>query len=431
MNKEIRQAFTILRKVYDNGAFAGIELNKTIQREHGSSNTKLVTKIVYGVIERDIALEYIVGQYVKNKPDKLALLILKIGTYIIYNINSIPDFACVNELVDITKSVLPRSIAGFVNGTLKNIAKKNAKLPDKNSDYKKYLSVRYSYPMWVIEKLLAEHDENFVEEMLGYSLTTLTHIRVLTDQISVTDFVTILDQYRVEHQPSSLDYTMYVEYSELLTIPNISKYYIVQGLPSIITANNVPDDAQSILDLCASPGGKSVLVAQNNPESKIISCDISEGRVSLIEKYAHAYDIKNIQVMINDATVYRPEWQDQFDMVICDVPCSNLGIANKKPDILLNRQAESVTELTNIQLQILQNAAKYVKTGGDMIYSTCSILKEENEMIVGKFLQNNKNFKIMDVDTYGVQTEEYHKLRTFYPHISNCEGFFIGRLRKG
>ncbi|MBE5735014.1 MAG: 16S rRNA (cytosine(967)-C(5))-methyltransferase RsmB [Clostridiales bacterium] len=430
MNKEIRQAYTILRKVYENGAYAGIELNKTIQREHSTSNTKLVTKIVYGVIEKDISLEYIINQYVKKSPDKLAVLLLKIGTYIMYYLNSIPDFACVNELVNIAKAVMPKYVAGFINGTLKNIAKRNATMPSKDKDYLLYLSVKYSYPIWAIEELINDHDTDFVENFLNCELTTLTHIRVLEDKMTIEDFIAKLDENKVKHIKSAYKNTMYVEYSELLNIPNISKCYVVQGLPSIITANNVRRDAKRVLDLCAAPGGKSVLIAQNNPDAQVVSCDVSDMRVDLINKYAHTYDIDNITTIINDATIYRKDWENSFDVVLCDVPCSNLGITNKKPDVLLNRTKDSIKELSNIQLQILENGAKYVKSGGELIYSTCSILKAENEKIVGIFLKNNKNYKIIDVETNGVETEVYHKLRTFYPHISGCEGFFIGRLRR-
>ncbi len=430
MNKEIRQAYTILKKVYENGAYAGIELNKTILREHTSSNSKLVTKIVYGVIEKDITLDYIVSQYIKNKPEKSAMLLLKMGTYIMYYLNSIPDFACVNELVDIAKAVGSRYVAGFVNGTLKSIAKRNAKLPDKKDDYVKYLSIKYSYPEWAIKKLINQHDMEFVEDFLQCELTTLTHIRVLSERIAVADFIKTLDDHNVKYEKSVLNNTLYVEYSELLKVSNLNKCYIVQGLPSIVTASNVKEDALDVLDLCSAPGGKSVFVAQNNPNCKVLACDVSEGRVELIKKYVQAYNVNNVTTCINDATVFKAEWENKFDVVICDVPCSNMGITNKKPDVLLNRSEESVKELEALQLAILKNGAKYVKKGGELIYSTCSILKEENEIVVGKFLKENKEYKIVDVDTFGVKTDEYHKLRTFYPHISGCEGFFIGRLRK-
>ncbi len=430
MNKEIRQAYAILKKVYFQQSYAGIELNKTISRERENSNTKLVTKIVYGVIENDIQLQYIIDLFTKAKPEDEINLLLKIGTYIIKNINSIPEFACVNEIVEIAKAIKNTKIAGFVNATLKNICKTKVKFPDRNKNIIKYFSVIYSYPEWVIEELLREHDENFVENLLAHELTTLTHIRILTERISVEDFIKILDEKKIEYHKSAYDNTFYVEYSSLIKMSELHDKYIVQGLPSIITANNVPKESKLILDLCASPGGKSVLMAQNNPDSIIYACDVSDNRVELINKYAKSYDVTNIKIFQNDATILKEDWIEKFDTVLCDVPCSNLGIANKKPDVLLNRSKESVGELKDIQLNILQTASDYVKKGGVLIYSTCSIMKEENEKVIGKFLQSHNNFVLTEVDTHGVEVEKYHNLCTFYPHISNCEGFFIGRLKK-
>ena len=430
MNKEIRQAYAILKKVYKDKAYAGIELNKTLNRETFNINSKLITKIVYGVIEKDIYLDYVISKFIKSKPDSNVLLLLKIGTYILHNVNSIPNFACVNEIVEIAKIENHKGTAGFVNATLKNIAKQAVILPDKKKNFKLYLSVKYSCPMWLIEDLLNEHNEEFVEELISAELTTLTHIRILVDKISISDFKNYLIKNNIEHIDSCFEETLYVEYSELLKLSELKGKYIVQGLPSIITAKNIANNSKNILDLCASPGGKSIYIAQQNPDSIVTSCDINEGRVELIKKYAHTYNVKNIDIKINDATKLNKEWIEKFDTVICDVPCSNLGIANKKPDVLLNRNENTVSSLQKTQLEILKTASNYVKPGGILIYSTCSIMREENEKIVGLFLQQNKDFKTSSVDTFGVDVEKYHNLVTFYPHKSKCEGFFIGRMIK-
>lgn len=430
MNKEIRQAYAILKKVYNDQSFAGIELNKTIRREYGNVNTNLITKIVYGVIEKDVYLDYAINQFVSSKPKKDVSLLLKLGTYILKFLDSIPAFACVDEIVEITKLSHNKTLAGFVNATLKNISKKEIMLPAKENGLVQYLSIRYSYPEWIVEKLLKEHKEQFVEDLLAKELTTLTHIRVLKNKISIDDFLQLLTKNNVEYKISAFENTFYVEYSQLLKIKDIQDCYIVQGLPSMIVSKNIAEDSKKILDLCASPGGKSVLIAQENPNIEIISCDVSDFRVELINKYIQSYDIKNVKTCLNDATILREDWIEQFDTVMCDVPCSNLGIANKKPDVLLNRTSDGLKEIIELQLKIIETASKYVKPGGVLLYSTCSIMKEENEIIVGKFLQNNKKFKISNVNTYGVEVEKYHNLVTFYPHISNCEGFFIGRLVK-
>ena len=430
MNKEIRQAYAVLQKVYKKNAFAGIELNKTIQREQGNVNTKLVTKLVYGVIEKDITLNYFVSKFIKSYPSVDVEIILKLGAYILHNINSIPAYACINELVEMTKVISDKHTAGFVNATLKNIAKQKITYPDRDKDIVKYLSVRYSYPEWVVKQLLKEQTTDFVEELLSTNLSTLTHIRILEDKIDVPKFIEVLDRNKVEYTRSAMTDTLYVEYSELLKIGDLSKAYIVQGLPSMIVARNIKEGSINVLDLCASPGGKSVYIAQHNKNTMVTSCDVSDVRVELIKKYANTYNVKNIEVVKNDATVLREDWIGKYDTVLCDVPCSNLGIANKKPDVLINKDPNCIQEITDLQLQILKTASNYVKPGGVLLYSTCSILKEENEKIVGKFLQENKYYKILNIDTSGVDVVRYHNLCTFYPNISKCEGFFVSKLEK-
>ena len=431
MNKELYYIYLVLKKVYVEKAYAGIELNKVIKLHKNEINTGLITKIVYGVIENDIYLDYVISKFVSKKPDESINIILKIGAFSKENINSIPPFALVNELVNLTKKYENKFAGGFVNATLKNILKTPVQLPDKDKNIVEYLSIKYSYPVWLVRELIKDYKEEITEELLAKKLTTLTHIRVLEDKITIEDFKKYLKDKDIEFEKSAMANTFYVDYEKLLDYKELQNYYIVQGLPSIITANNLcVNQAVNILDLCSAPGGKSVLIAQNNPYANIVSADIYAHRIKRVEEYANRYGIKNIKTVLNDASKFKSEWVDKFDYVLCDVPCSNTGVVGKKPDVLLNRREENLKELSKLQYKILSNASKYVKKDGILVYSTCSILKDENINVIDKFLEENKDFKAVNVETFGVKVIEDNKTALFLPNISETEGFFIGRLKR-
>lgn len=425
MNKELRLSYDILKGVYFDNTYANILLNKSKSED---VNFALVTKIVYGVIEKDIYLEYLVKQNVKNAPKPSVMLLLKIGSFVIQNINSIPDYAVVNEIVDIAKQENDKYVGGFVNATLKNISQKPVKLPPKSLNSTKYYSVKYSCPEWIVEKLKKVFDEAELEKYFETTLTDLTHIRILD---GVEEFKKLLNDNKISFVDSQLKDCLYVDYSELLNHNQLSDHYTVQGLPSIICARALGAVPNSkVLDCTGAPGGKSGVVASIDNSIEVVSADIHMHRVLLINQYMKKLSLNNVNGVRQDATKYRDDWKEYFDFVLCDVPCSGVGVINKKPDIVLNRKPQDVVALASTQYQILSNNSRYVKRGGILQYSTCSILKEENEDVVNRFLKGNKDFELTAIETYGVEVKNNNNMYTFYPHISGTEGFFIARMKR-
>ena len=180
--------------------------------------------------------------------------------------------------------------------------------------------------------------------------------------------------------------------------------------------------------MCAAPGGKSVYLAQNK-NLEVYSCDIHKHRVELIKKYAESMDVK-LNTFVCDGTKFNKEWQDKFDFVMCDVPCSNLGVSRKKPDVFLNKSLADAKTLAGLQYQILENSAKYVKKGGVLQYSTCTILDYENKNVINKFLKNHKDFELTNIEFKDINITNDNNMYTFYPNLTKTEGFFIGRLRR-
>jgi 16S rRNA (cytosine967-C5)-methyltransferase len=221
---------------------------------------------------------------------------------------------------------------------------------------------------------------------------------------------------------------MYVDYAKLLKHDNLKSCYVVQGLPSIITCNVIGAEKGRLLDVCAAPGGKSVYLA-GNPNLQVYSCDIHPHRVDLIKKYANSIGVK-LKTCVQDATKLVEKWKDQFDYVMCDVPCSNIGVSRKKPDVFLNKSKADTKTLAGIQYQILENSANYVKSGGVLQYSTCTILEEENQKVIKKFLKNHNDFELTPIDFGEVNIHNDGNMYTFYPNLTKTEGFFIGRLKR-
>ena len=424
MNRELKISYEILSKVIIDKSYVSIELNKYLTKNSNKFNSALVTKIVYGVLEKDIMLEHFIGQFVKKMPKVELLILLKMVAYISKAINSIPPFALVNEIVTIAKSIDIHQ-SGFVNAVSKKLIDGKLVLPDKKN-LNKYLSVRYNYPEWVISELLKSHDIEFVTDLISKSLTNLTHIRVNLDKIQPDKFRQILQDKDITIKNSLYNYTMYVNYAKLLEYEELKEYYIVQGLPSIITCNVLAAKNGKVLDVCAAPGGKSVYLAQNK-DLQVYSCDIHRHRVELIKKYADNYNV-SLKTFVQDGTKLNNLWVDYFDYVLCDVPCSNIGVSRKKPDVFLNKTKSDMMTLAGIQYQILDNSANYVKVGGVLQYSTCTILDIENRCVIEKFLCNHPEFELTTIDFGSLNIHNNNNMYTFFPNMTDTEGFFVARM---
>lgn len=423
MNKELRVSYEVLKKVYLDGAYVSIELNKALEKSKGI-NTALVTKIIYGVLEKDITLEYFVSSFVSKMPKPELLILLKMVAYVSKSVGSIPSFALVNEVVEMAKGV-DRHQAGFVNAVSKKLIANKIVLPSK-SNYTLYLSIKYSYPEWVIKELLKTHDKDFVEALISENLPTDTHIRVRLDKITPSEFKSRLTEAGIRYADGLFDEVMYVDYGALLKT-ELKDFCVVQGLPSIITCKALDAKSGLVLDTCSAPGGKACYVASSR-DVTVYACDIHKHRVELIDKYAKSLGLDNIKTFAQDATKENKEWLGKFDYVMCDVPCSNLGVSRKKPDVFLNKSPNDTKTLAGLQYQILSSSAKYVKSGGVLQYSTCTILDIENGGVIDKFLATHPDFSLTEIDTMGLNISNDNGKYTFYPNLTHTEGFFIGRL---
>lgn len=406
--QDLLLSYRILNDIYTNRAYASIELGKSLEE---AKSKDFVTKLVYGVLEKDVQLNYYINLLTAKKPKNSIILVLKIGMYCIKYMNSMPDYATVSNCVLLAEKINKKQLKGFVNAVLKKYILVKDNLPEK---YEERLSVETSTPLWLVNLYLKEYGDE-TEKFLKCNHTTLEHVRINRRLYSIQELEkTLVDSGLVYKK--SIEDALYVQNSNVIRKLFDKGLVTIQSLTSMECAKSLDvKDGHKVLDVCAAPGGKSEYLSEL-AKIDLISCDIHDHRLNLIKSYFSRMHTQGCNVVKNNGTILREDYINKFDRVLCDVPCSGLGIIHKKPDILLNLERKDIDSLVDVQKGIINTSAKYVKKHGKLVYSTCTILKEENEEIVNEFLKENKEYKML-----------YQK--QFLPSEEH-DGFYIAVLEK-
>lgn len=424
MRKHIDSAYKILSKVYQDGTYSNMAFL-------GERVSDMSTRLVYGTLEENVKIDYILSQLIEKKPQKSVLTLLKIGTYALLNLSDVPKFAIVSECVEVAKSNGKGGASGFINAVLKKVADGKYSLP-KESD-ENYLSVKYSKPQWFCDKLEKQYGKEVARIILSAKSTTLEHIRINSRMATESDVEFLLKKNKTDFKKSDVggyivkanDTVRHMFDKGLVTFQSPSSILAVKAL-------GVTDGAQ-ILDICSAPGGKAVYMSELCPHGKVVACDLYPHRVALIQKYKNRMHTPNVKAVQADACVLNEEWKDAFDFVLCDAPCSCLGTFKKHPDVFLNKDESCISELAATQRQILENAAKYLKVSGAMVYSTCTLFEEENENVVHDFLEKNVDFVLEHISGLekidGGKYLDNKGMIQILPH-DEYDGFFIAKIRR-
>ena len=420
MRKHIDSAYKILSKVYQDGTYSNMAFL-------GERVSDMSTRLVYGTLEENVKIDYILSQLIEKKPQKSVLTLLKIGTYALLNLSDVPKFAIVSECVEVAKSNGKGGASGFINAVLKKVADGKYSLP-KESD-ENYLSVTYSKPQWFCDKLEKQYGKEVARIILSAKSTTLEHIRINSRMATESDVEFLLKKNKTDFKKSDVggyivkanDTVRHMFDKGLVTFQSPSSILAVKAL-------GVTDGAQN-LDICSAPGGKTFTVAEMmDGGGNITACDIYPSRLSLIEDGAKRLGIKSIHTLLNDGSVYNKDLP-LADKILCDAPCAGLGVIRRKPEIRFKTAAE-VDKLPEIQYSILTISAKYLKPGGVLVYSTCSLNKKENEDVFYRFLGEHKDFEPIRVLPEVERAAEDGDTLTLMPHIHGSDGFFISAFRR-
>ncbi|MDD2217179.1 MAG: 16S rRNA (cytosine(967)-C(5))-methyltransferase RsmB [Eubacteriales bacterium] len=425
MDANRKTAYHTLMDVEVKSAYSNISLNHNIILGKPSSPA-FVRELVYGALKNKILLDYTIDKLVVKGIDSIKvsdLTILRMGIYQLGYMNSVPEYAAVNESVSLAKR-FSRGREGFINAILRSYIndRYSLQLPDRDEDEVKYLSIKYSYNPWIIEMWLKEYDVAFVEELLiaGNKTPELT-IRLNWLKVLKPDLIKLLEEKGFEvTQGKICDNALHVKGSALLE-SNLYKegMFSVQDEASMLVSVMLdPKHGDTIVDVCAAPGGKTLAVAERmNNTGQIIAMDIYKRKLGIIDKEAKRLGVKNIVTKTWDATKTDPEMVEKADRVLVDAPCSGLGVIRRKPEIKYKKQSTEMEMLPKKQLSILKSSARYVKPGGILIYSSCTINKAENQDVIDEFLRTSVEFKKLEA----IQ---------LLPNVNGTDGFFICKMQR-
>lgn len=432
-------ALHILMKLQNDGAFSNILLNNELNKSELSELDKtFTTQLVYGVVSNKLAIDYIIKKSSKVRFNKIAvpiINILRLGIFQIYYLDKIPVSATCNEAVKLAKKYGHVSSANFVNAILRNASRteKDTFFSD-IKDKVERLAIEYSYPLWLVNKFIDEfgYEDTLsllkANDTLGYETIRVNILKTTREEM----------QKRFENiKLGKLPDIIYVDsVKKFLHSEEFKNGFITfqDEAPALVAHLLEAKENQDILDICAAPGGKTThIAALTGDKANITAMDLYEHRGELIKETAKRLGVNSIQVRINDATEFISEFEGKFDRVVADVPCSGLGVIRKKPDIKLRVQEKDIDEINEIQKKILDNASRYLKPGGVLVYSTCTILSEENQETIKWFLEKNKDFEIC-TNIEKIPNEWRSGLKDgmllLLPNKHECDGFFICCLKK-
>ncbi len=420
-------ALNTLYKIEIGEGYSNITLNKELTKAKAlSKNDKaLVSQLVYGVITWKLTLDTIIRRYSSIRLKKISswiINILRMGIYQICYLDKIPESAAVNESVKLAKKYGHEASAKFVNAILRKIEKNEIEklldyIKEQKLTYEEELSITTSHPLWLVEKLLEEFaDKDFVKGLLEANNQN-PRIALRANRLKITrdNLVKLLIENGVDAESGNLSDSIFI-----IGYTNLDdSLCVVQDEAAQLSVLKLnPKENDIVLDACSSPGGKTTYIAElMNNKGIVDAWDIHEHRVELVKNACQTQEVTIVNTSVMDASEYNENLKEKYDKILLDVPCSGLGVIRKKPDIKWSRNEEELKDIVVIQKEILNTCSKYLKVGGTLVYSTCTVLKEENENQVEKFLEEHKDFRL----------EEEIKL---YPNINNTDGFYIARLTR-
>lgn len=429
-------AAKLLMRMENSGSYSNILLDHALSASDLSERDKaFAAALFYGVTERQLTLDYVIEKNSNlpfSKLDKNAVIVLRMGIYQILYMPSVPESAAVNESVKLCKRLKLFHAVGFVNGLLRGFIRGGKRLDFEGLSDEERLSVEFSCPRWLTDKWTAEYGAEDARKILEASIgAPPIYARVNTLRASEEEVVRALkkDGVKAEVFPRlggciRLEKTGDIEKTQafkdgLFHIQDVSSQLCCLTLRPIVN--------ETVLDICAAPGGKSFTMAElmgNN--GRVISMDLYEQRVKLIADGAERLGLRIVEPRVNNAVSFNEDLP-QADRVLCDVPCSCLGTIRRKPEIKYKN--EDFSELPRLQRAILEIAARYVKVGGTLVYSTCTLSKAENEGVAEEFARAHDDFSPI-VQTLSYDRAPNASMRTFFPEKDGGDGFFTAAFRR-
>ncbi len=394
----------------------------------------LAARMFLGVLQNESYLDHYLDLFCRSKTEPRLRLVLRLGAYQLLFLDKIPPHAAVSETVELCRSVHLDRAASLVNAVLRRLAEAKDKLPPiPGEGTAAYLSLRYSHPLWLAQRLIAEQGYEQTEAFFrANNETAPLCIQINRLRIDPDDYLRALERSGVAYRCfPELPGCVEPEYGKVTALPGYEEglFYVQDRAARIAVQAAGVRPGLSILDACAAPGGKSLAAALDAGGScRLISCDLHEKKLHLIRSSFQKLGLDAcLETRAADARIFRPEWESGFDLVLADLPCSGLGVIRKRPEIR-KKSEEELRGLPAIQRDILDNLCRYVKPGGVLLYSTCTVLREENRDQVRSFLQRHPDFSAENFSVGSIRSTE--GCYGFWPQIDGTDGFFTAKLRR-
>lgn len=425
MTNARQAAFAYLSKIEKDNAYSNLILSEKNQNIVLSDKDRVLAhRIVKTVLERKITLDYNLSQYLTQPLKKLkpqVLTILRMGACQLLFMDKIPASAAINESVNLAKKNGCAFAGGLVNAVLRKISLNGLKLP--NTDEDNYLSVKYSFPDVLVKKFCDYYGKDNAEKIMESAIDS--------SKIYIRKNTLKSEQLKCKTESTQIE-NCYIlkESGDITDLPDfINGLFHVQDLSSQICCSVLnAKKGDTVIDVCSAPGGKSMTVAEYmENEGNVISCDIYNHKLKLISDTANRLGIEIIETKLRDGTDVNSQLP-MADKILCDVPCSGFGVTGKKPEIKY-KDLDEMKQLSQLGLNILENSSKYLKVGGRLVYSTCTLLPEENVQVCKAFIERNGNFKAVHIDD-SIKGFRDGETVTILPHIYDCDGFFIAAFEK-
>lgn len=437
-------ALKVLYNIEVNKAYSNITLDEEINKNMKILDNRdigFISELTYGVITWKLTIDEIIKKYSNLRLKKISpwiLNALRMGIYQIVFLNKVPKSAAVNESVNLAKRYGHKGSSNFVNAILRKVSKNDYEEMFNIENNVERISKTTSMPVWIVETLLKENTLEKVEEICKNSnLKPELSIRVNNLKTSKEELKKKLEEKDIKVENGVLeDFLILKNAKNIENIEEFKKgFFTVQDEAAGLTAKILnPQINDTVLDACSSPGGKTTYLAEiMKDKGEVIAFDIHPHRVKLVEQVSKRLNLKSIKTDVKDSSIYDEKYKEKFDKILLDVPCLGLGVLKRKPDIKWQRKEEDIEEISKIQKQILDTCSKYLKKGGVLVYSTCSILKEENEDVVNEFLEENENFEMekieLEENNYFKKFCKNNKFLQVY-QSEKSDGFFICKMMK-
>lgn len=398
-------AYKILKEIIIKDAYPNLVLKKELENIEFKEK-KDITRIVYGTLRNYIFLKYQIDLYLKKKTNEEVYVLLALSLYQMFYMDSIPSYAIVDE----ANKLADHRYKKLVNAILRNIKE----LKEIKEDSLENISIKYSMPLWIIKLWISHYGKDTALDLVRDSINEpIIYGRLNTIKISKEKLI----------EDKDVEFLNDISFTYKRNILNTSYFKNGEIIIQDINSAKIPlfldlKENLKVLDSCGAPGSKSSEISMlMNNSGEVVAVDINENRLKLIDDLAIKLGLKNIKTLAYDSRFIDEKYKDYFDRILVDAPCLGLGVLKGKPDIKLKLQPKDLDEIIDIQKDILNSSAKCLKSGGILVYSTCSLNKKENENQVDRFLKENKDFKLIEEHTY-------------FTHLSNGDGFFVAKLER-